>query len=39
MNGWLKAALVGIEGSAPMPADGEIGTLMATVAAQGDDPA
>jgi hypothetical protein len=39
MNGWLKAALVGIEGSAPLPADGEIGALMATVAAQGDDPA
>lgn len=39
MNGWLKAALVGIEGSVPMPADGEIGALMATVAAQGDDSA
>ena len=39
MNGWLKAALVGIEGSAPRPAEGEIGALMATVAAQGDDPA
>jgi hypothetical protein len=39
VSGWLKAALIGIEGSTPIPAEGDIGALMATLATQADDPA